>query len=60
MQAVLTATSQGEKSINDILCTGMVELCKTKPGGLSAVKWLGEWLLANNPRKPCVEIADDE
>ena len=43
------------KSIHDILCTGMVELCKHKPGGLAAVKWLGEWLLANNPQKPCVE-----
>jgi hypothetical protein len=43
------------KSVHDILCSGMVELCKNKPGGLAAVKWLGEWLLANNPQKPCVE-----
>jgi len=42
------------KSIHEILCTGMVELCKHKPGGLAAVKWLAEWLLANNPKKPCV------
>lgn len=42
------------KSIHEILCTGMVELCKEKPGGLAAVRWLGEWLLANNPKKPCV------
>lgn len=50
----------GEQSIHEILCSGMVELCKNKPGGLSAVKWLGEWLLANNPRKPCVDSPDDE
>jgi hypothetical protein len=47
-------------SINDLLVTGLVELCKVKPVGLDAVSWLGEWLVANNPSRPCVEDPDDQ
>lgn len=56
VEAYIKAPGDGpnKESIHEILCTGMVELCKSKPGGLSAVKWFGEWLLANNPKKPCV------
>jgi len=54
---VKTPISQG-KSLNDVLVQGLVELCKEKPVGLDAVKWLGEWFLNNNPSKPCV--LDDE
>ncbi len=43
------------KSLNELLVMGLVELCKEKPVGLDAVKWLGEWFLANNPNKPCIE-----
>lgn len=42
------------KSLNDVIVQGLVELCKEKPVGLDAVRWLGEWFLANNPAKPCV------
>jgi hypothetical protein len=59
VQAVIRASAPGEKSVHEVLCSGLVELCKNKPNGLDAVKWLGEWLLANNPRKPCVEERDD-
>ena len=57
VEAYIKAPGGGpeKKSIHEVLCTGMVELCKNKPSGLAAVKWLGEWLLANNPQKPCVE-----
>lgn len=50
----------GGDSLHDLLTNGLVELCKVKPVGLNAVEWLGEWLLANNPNKPRVEIPDDE
>lgn len=46
-------------SLNDLLVTGLVELCKAKPVGIEAVKWLGEWLIANNPNKPLVTPTDE-
>ncbi len=47
-------------SLNELLVTGLVELSKVKPVGLDAVKWLGEWFLANNPTKPNVVGPDDD
>lgn len=56
------------KTLNDVLVEGLTELCKSKPTGLEAVAWLGNWLLENNPRagrvaEPdgplVVEAADD-
>ena len=41
-------------SLNEILVEGLVELCKVKPVGTDAVKWLGDWLIENNPNKPVV------
>mmetsp|Transcript_8068 Transcript_8068/g.12052 ORF Transcript_8068/g.12052 Transcript_8068/m.12052 type:complete len:162 (+) Transcript_8068:1-486(+) len=46
-------------SLNDLLVTGLVELCKVKPVGVDAVKWLGEWLISNNPNKPVVDPGDE-
>ena len=46
-------------SLNDLLVTGLVELCKVKPVGVDAVKWLGEWLISNNPNKPVVDPCDE-
>ncbi len=51
---------EGEESIHALLVTGLVELCKVKPVGIDAVQWLGEWLLANNPRQPKVTVYDFE
>jgi nucleoside diphosphate kinase/adenylate kinase family enzyme len=42
-------------SLNSVLVEGLTQLCRVKPVGMDAVTWLGEWLLANNPRKPAVE-----
>lgn len=50
----------GTQSINELIVTGLVELCKVKPVGIDAVQWLGEWLLENNPNKPHVSSPDDE
>lgn len=44
-----------EESIHSLIVTGLVELCKTKPVGIDAVDFLGEWLLANNPNKPSIK-----
>lgn len=37
--------------IEDLLVTGLLELCKIKLNGNEAIQWLGEWLLKNNPSK---------
>ena len=37
-----------------VLTKGLAELCKVKPSGLDAVRWLGNWLLENNPNQPRV------
>ncbi len=50
----------GSQTINDLIVTGLVELCKVKPVGIDAVQWLGDWLLENNPNKPVVMSPDDE
>jgi hypothetical protein len=47
-------------SLNDLIVTGLVELCKAKPVGNEAVKWLGEWFLANNPKQPNVVPPEDD
>ena len=52
--------AEGTESIYELLVTGLVELCKVKPVGIDAVQWLGEWLLANNPRQPRVTVYDFE
>ena len=47
-------------SLNELLVKGLVELCKCKPVGLNASEWLGNWLLANNPNMPRVDVPDEE
>lgn len=47
-------------TLNELMVKGLVELTKAKPVDLDAVKWLGEWFLANNPVKPNVDIPEDE
>jgi hypothetical protein len=51
--------TSGGPSLNELTVTGLLELCKVKPVGMDAVRWLGEWYLANNPLKPNVESPDD-
>ena len=57
MQAPMEGSGQ---SLNTLLVTGLVELCKVKPVGNDAITWLGEWLLANNPNTPAVQTVDEE
>jgi hypothetical protein len=33
----------------------LAELCKEKPAGLEAVRWLGQWLIDHNPNQPAIE-----
>jgi|TARA_A100001015_G_C15017734_1_gene726341 hypothetical protein len=37
----------------------LAELCKEKPAGLDAVKWLGQWMIDNNPNQPQIEEPED-
>ena len=57
---MIKSSNDGVTSVHDLLVTGLVELCKVKPVGIDAVKWLGEWLIDNNPNKPRVDGPDDE
>lgn len=49
----------GGGSIHELLITGLVELCKAKPVGIDAVRWLGNWLIENNPNKPRVNVVEE-
>lgn len=57
IEKIIKDPSQSSTSLHDVLLDGLVELCKVKPVGNDAIKWLGEWLLANNPNTPKVEVA---
>lgn len=50
----------GGPTMNELIVTGLMELCKVKPVGIDAVRWLGEWFLSNNPVKPNVVSPDDD
>ena len=54
MNSLEKGMDNSSTSVNETLVHGLVELCKVKPVGVEAIKWLGEWLLANNPNKPSV------
>jgi hypothetical protein len=43
----------------DVVAKGLTELCRYKPQGLDAIKWLGEWFLNNNPSQPNVHVEED-
>ncbi|TYZ68117.1 hypothetical protein PybrP1_000768 [[Pythium] brassicae (nom. inval.)] len=51
-------SSSGElasEMLLDVVAKGLAELCRSKPAGLDAVKWLGAWFLEHNPTQPHVE-----
>eukprot|EP00903_Cladosiphon_okamuranus_P018618 g17138.t1 len=59
-RAFVQAIKAGNGSLEQFLTTALSELCKVKPDGLDAVRWLAEWLLENNPNKPTIAHADDQ
>ena len=61
LETMLKTPMMGEDSdsIQELLVTGLMQLCKVKPSGNDAVKWLGDWLIENNPNKPIVEDSDE-
>ena len=54
----ISSRPAGAKSMTDLLTVGLTELCKAKPAGMDAVRWLRNWLLENNPNQPQVEIPE--
>ena len=52
-------TKAGRDALSDFLSEALSELCKEKPVGLDAVRWLGQWILKNNPNQPTVEEPTD-
>lgn len=59
-QLIRQPLTKGGPGMNELIVTGLLELCKVKPVGMDAVQWLGDWFLANNPQKPNVISPDDE
>jgi len=57
--AFINNSTCGNTNLPDILTEGLSELCKAKPAGLNAVRWLGEWLLANNPNQPHIDEPEE-
>ena len=55
VEEFIKATTAGSEALPDLLTTALSELCKVKPAGLDAVKWLGQWLLDHNPNQPQVD-----
>ncbi|KAG7384512.1 hypothetical protein PHYBOEH_009427 [Phytophthora boehmeriae] len=47
-----------ENLLSNLVVRGLVELCREKPAGLDAVKWLGNWFLDHNPAQPKVVISN--
>lgn len=54
LESVKSPMPGSSTSLNELLVTALVELCKVKPVGMEAVQWLGDWLINNNPNKPFV------
>ena len=44
-------TKAGKGTLPEFLTQALSELCKVKPMGLAATKWLGLWMLAHNPNQ---------
>ncbi|CAM9857556.1 unnamed protein product [Discosporangium mesarthrocarpum] len=49
----------GDQTLPELLTTALSELCQVKPQGLDAARWLGEWLIVNNPNKPRIREPED-
>ncbi|KAG2782544.1 hypothetical protein PC129_g11993 [Phytophthora cactorum] len=47
-----------ENLLVNLVVKGLTELCREKPPGLEAIKWLGYWFLDHNPAQPKVEVDD--
>ena len=47
---VTTPLGAVNKTLHSTLIEGLTALCKAKPAKADAVRWLGEWLIENNPR----------
>lgn len=51
----------GDETLPEFLTKALAALCKEKPVGLEAIRWLGAWMLEHNPNQPRVEEPlDDE
>lgn len=50
MGTVQTPMGPMDKTLHLVLVEGLTALCKAKPSGLDAIRWIGQWLIDNNPR----------
>lgn len=48
-----------DPTMQQLISNGLIGLCKVKPQGLAAVKWLANWLSENNPNNQAPKAAFD-
>jgi hypothetical protein len=48
--SVPTPLGSVNATLHSVLVEGLSALCKAKPATADAVRWLGEWLIENNPK----------
>ncbi len=58
-EAVANLRGVAKPSLNQVLIGALAELCRQKPQGADAVRFLGRYLLAHNPSQPVVEEPDE-
>eukprot|EP00439_Symbiodinium_sp_Y106_P054523 s3681_g7.t1 len=46
-----------DPTMQQLISNGLIGLCKVKPQGLAAVKWLASWLSENNPNNQAPKAA---
>lgn len=62
--APLRPGSTAPQTLRDVISAGLAQLCRVKPQGDDAIRWLAHWLRRNNPAKPQVQepidVEDDD
>ena len=48
-----------DPTLQQLISNGLIGLCKVKPQGLAAVKWLANWLSENNPNNHAPKASFD-
>lgn len=54
----LARTKAGEETLPEFLTKALTELCKEKPE--KPLKWLGNWIIQNNPNQPTIREPCEE
>ena len=55
----IVRTRAGDDMLPAFITKALSELCKEKPAGLDAVRWLSQWILEHNPNQPSIKEPED-